>query len=434
MPRLTCNSFSFDLNEEGHILSMQLQGTAFEFPLGYSLYEVQNRFADASVARDESNAKNSKNVLLKLSAGGKTRALRMTAGKELVISAENGDWEQDTTASITLPLPVTSEFHIPEGHNLGRKIDADMPSGEQYSTRPGYSFLLVKCGDLWLRFQLREHSSYQLHALGGFTLARHPDVFLATWSWKPAGSDAHLAVFASLEAAIEDFRRFLERDLGVRRLTDRGELPAWIREVPLVCIIDMMRSHGVISHDYQDVTRMARDLRKAGCPKETLFYLPGWAGPYDAVYPTYAPHVELGGEEAFREMMDTMHACGFRVMIHTNPWGLDPCHPDIDRYLQYVIKDQDGKYAGFQTASYTKWGITAPAFRLLKFRTARVALPSAATPEAATFETVSVPDRCEPGDACCGRRARCPGQLVPDLRLPGTAGPLRHVDLPDSLR
>jgi len=384
MPRFACDAFSCDLNEDGHILAAQLEGKTFEFPLGYSLYEVQDRFADTSLDR----------ALLSLSTGGKTRTLRLTTGDQLHISAENGGWRQDETAAVSLPFPAAAEFHIPEGHNLGRKIDADMPGGEQYATRPGYNFILVKCGDLWLRFQITEHSAYQRHAPGGFTLARHPDVFLAAWSWKPAQSDAHLAVFPTMEAAVDDFRRYLEQDLGVRPLADRRELPDWVRQVPLVFIIDMMRSHGVISHDYGDVTRMARDLQKAGCPQETLFYLPGWAGPYDAVYPTYAPHDELGGDEPFREMMDTMHACGFRVMVHTNPWGLDPCHPDIDRCLQYVVKDRDGKYAGFQTASHTKWGQMAPKFRLLKFRTGRVPLPGG-SPQDGVFETVPVPDRSE---------------------------------------
>jgi hypothetical protein len=84
-------------------------------------------------------------------------------------------------------------------------------------------------------------------------------------------------------------------------------------------------------------------------------------------------------------------------MVHTNPWGVDPSHPDIDRLLQYVVKDRDGKYAGFQTASHTKWGQMAPRFRMLKFRTDQIAIdaPKGSAGKAFRFETGTVPDGCE---------------------------------------
>jgi hypothetical protein len=136
------------------------------------------------------------------------------------------------------------------------------------------------------------------------------------------------------------------------------------------------------------------------------------------MYPTYLPHAELGGTEGFRRMMEALHGNGFRVMIHTNPWGVDPSHPQLETYLPYLLRDKNGRYAGFQTDSCTKWGMMAPGRRPLKFRTGRVPVGTGPAIGSCAFETVHVPDKCEavlsigglaPGDyrirVTIGRRA-----------------------------
>jgi hypothetical protein len=102
-------------------------------------------------------------------------------------------------------------------------------------------------------------------------------------------------------------------------MRDRPNLPSWVHDVSLVITLDMLHSHWEIANSYEDAARIAGELGKIGCPRGTLFYLPGWNGAYDSTYPTYRPHPELGGDKGFRGMMDAMHANGFRIMIHTNP-------------------------------------------------------------------------------------------------------------------
>jgi len=126
-----------------------------------------------------------------------------------------------------------------------------------------------------------------------------------------------------------------------------------------------------------------------------LFYIPGYNGAYDSTYPTYGPHPDLGGEEKFREMVDALHENGFRVMIHTNAWGVDPCHPNIDEFLKYLVKDKNGDYAGWQTGTFTKWGIMAPQSRPLKFRTEKIRFKGPKGAKSFTFKTVYIPDSCE---------------------------------------
>jgi hypothetical protein len=152
----------------------------------------------------------------------------------------------------------------------------------------------------------------------------------------------------------------------------------------------MLRSYGELCHDYRDVIHLAEDLEKLGCPEETLFYLPGWNGPYDSTYPTYRPHPSLGGEEGFREMMGALHGKGFRVMIHTLGWGIDPYHPDIDRLIQYVRRDSEGRYQGYKIRE-AGW----PPNRRLRFQTHRIPLADGTKERKVSFETVFVPDLCE---------------------------------------
>jgi hypothetical protein len=124
---------------------------------------------------------------------------------------------------------------------------------------------------------------------------------------------------------------------------------SWVHKTKAIITADMVRPNWEITHDYDDLQNLAYDLKEAGCPADTIFYLPGWQGPYDALYPTYWPFPDLGGEEGFRRMVDAMHESGYRVMIHVNGWGIDPYHPDIDQLEKYILRYEDGGFIGWQT-------------------------------------------------------------------------------------
>jgi hypothetical protein len=51
------------------------------------------------------------------------------------------------------------------------------------------------------------------------------------------------------------------------------------------------------------------------------------------------------GESKFRELTDYLHNNGFRLMIHTTGWGIDPYHPDIDA-LQKLVVRKGGQFTG----------------------------------------------------------------------------------------
>ena len=114
----------------------------------------------------------------------------------------------------------------------------------------------------------------------------------------------------------------------------------------------------------------------------------------DSTHPTYRPHGDLGGEEGFRSMIEQVHADGFRIMIHTTGWGIDPYHPDIDRLEKLVVRRENGEFEGWQMGP---WG--NPPKNSLKFTTGRLPLRSSPEidPGSDSFlvETPFIPSGCE---------------------------------------
>jgi hypothetical protein len=217
-----------------------------------------------------------------------------------------------------------------------------------------------------------------------------------TFIWNP---DAAVTInaFSSLDAAVADYERWLETELHIKKMECDPYLPQWVHNVRLILTMDMMRPNGEISHDYSDIIELAGELKEIGCSRDTLIYIPGWNGAYDSGEPRYRPCSELGGKEKFAEMIDTLHRSNFRIMIHTNPYAIDPYHPNFDRLEKYAIRDDDGNYAGWQIGS-GKFTIgphrIAPPSRPLKVPSRKIDVEGPSAAKCLSFETY-VPDNCE---------------------------------------
>ena len=258
--------------------------------------------------------------------------------------------ENSECFGIALRFGIDSRFHISERYNVVRLLDSRMPRGECYSVKAGFSLTVIASEGVAVAFWSDEQTEWQRMHRTERSVERHSESFTFSIT-VPRDHRILVSVHDSLEAAVEAYASWISDDLGFLPRSRREGSPGWVDSVRLFFTVDMLRSNGEISHDYDDLMRLAEELAAIGCPKDTVFYLPGWSGPYDAAYPTYRPREELGGESRFASMMETVHGHGFRVMVHTNPWGLDPYHPDIDSLLKYALKDSEGRYAGFQTHS-----------------------------------------------------------------------------------
>jgi len=317
--RIDGDRFSIYLDRNGNIQNIAFLGEVYEPSLKYTLYEIDEETAHVSDVRIK------RDVSLKLVTKRAVGYLIFSKGKEVRIHFESGRRDPAKSVGIVIPFPIETEFHLPEDYNLGRKISRRMPIGEQYSTVLGYNFFLADLQGMCIRFLTRQKNLFQRRRSAWVHISRHPEMFIVTFAWN-AAEDAFISFFSSIEEAIRDFESWLQKELGVKKLRERPDIPEWVHNVRLVLVIDMMRSNWEISHDYEDLINLAEDLKSIGCPKDTSFYIPGWNGAYDSSYPTYQPHPELGGEEKFRKMIKTIHRNGFRVMIHTNAWGVDPYH------------------------------------------------------------------------------------------------------------
>jgi hypothetical protein len=122
-----------------------------------------------------------------------------------------------------------------------------------------------------------------------------------------------------------------------------------------------------------------------------LFYVPGWQGAYDGVHPAYRPDPELGGGAKFKELMDYLHQSGFRLMIHTTGWGIDPYFTDIDEVEKLARRDKNGNMMGWQTP----FPEVHPPRVSLKFRTPRTPLQPPQGSGGFSFKTDAAPDVCE---------------------------------------
>lgn len=384
-----------EIDASGCIRRIEAGGHEYSPALGYTLFEVDGEIARVEHVRGES---------LRLAAGGASCLLSVEEKEYITFHVEpevgkagkpnrearggpNAE-KPPETAGVVLPFGLDAEFHLPEHRCTGRIIDRDMPLGESYSGGAVYNFLLVKLEDAWLRFMIDRPEMRKLR----FEISRHPKAFLLTVTW-PLESDLCVEFFPGrkegLGAALESFKGYLRERFGVVPLKERKGVPEWIRDVPLVFTVDMLRSNGEICHDYDDVAGLAEELGKAGCPAGTLFYLPGWNADYDAGYPTYRPHDDLGGEERFRRMVEALHGRGYRLMVHTNPGGVDPSHPEFHRFEPLLRRKPDGSLSGWQLGPGEM-----PPSKILKFRTGRIPLETRKDGGGWIAETVEIPDHC----------------------------------------
>ena len=372
--------FSTAFDERGNLQEIRLGDQAVVLPVAYTQYELDGELCEVRQLQEGAS------LSFRLVAGESSGTLSIASGKEVALHLEPDQEDGAKEASLTVFVPVHAMIHLAEHRNIGRRIDREMPVGETYRCKLTYNFLLIDAAGTWIRFR----ASGVGYSRAEVEIARHPEMFALTFKW-PVDVDAYLAAFASMQEALADSKQLIERTFGIRKLRDESRrLPEWLHNVKLVITADMMRSNWEITHDYGDVLKLARELKAIGCAQDTLFYIPGWQGAYDSTHPTYWPHPELGGEATFRAMVDGLHEGGFRVMIHSTGWGIDPYHPDIDGLDKLVMRDEDGDYRGWQVQR--KWH---PAKRSLRFRTERIPVVAKKGAKDFTFETVTIPDRCE---------------------------------------
>jgi len=146
-----------------------------------------------------------------------------------------------------------------------------------------------------------------------------------------------MGAFGSLESAITGY---LER-------YPLPETPCRTHGIKRVITLDMWLPDGKVAHDYKDTIRLVDDLSRRELADGTLLYLPGWHAPFDTRYPAYAPSDELGGDDVFRQMLESADQTGVTVMLHLNYWGYDVSSGLLNNYAHFQVRDENDEPQGW---------------------------------------------------------------------------------------
>lgn len=113
---------------------------------------------------------------------------------------------------------------------------------------------------------------------------------------------------------------------------ERSEHPAWTDSIACYVI-----------HRASDVTVTLDSLARWLPPRQVLIYVPDWrTDGFDINYPEYTP-----AEHSFR-FVERAKELGFRVMLHTNPFGIAPYHASFDDFADaHFINPFNGNLIGW---------------------------------------------------------------------------------------
>lgn len=124
----------------------------------------------------------------------------------------------------------------------------------------------------------------------------------------------HCTSQTEINADFESHLGFIEDAFALRPWDERGDVPAWMRDIRLVLNLHGQHWTGFVFNTFD---RMAETLRVVADDipgDQVLAYVPGWEGRYYYEYPFYQPGDDLGGEAGFRRLLATARELGIRVM------------------------------------------------------------------------------------------------------------------------
>lgn len=260
-------------------------------------------------------------------------------GDRIIVKFKTGA----NNATFGLGFPHSTKFHVPYAANLARIVDENRLRQEPFEASEHgfeYQLILAELGQDFVSISGRSDYRKPIFA-GGYQRAafyrlRHRGEDIAfEWTWRP-GFPLILGWHDNMENAAVEYRMWMEKFFNIQPIMDTPG--KWVDDLKLFITFDMWRSNGDIAHTYQHGIDLAKELHEAGAHGGIVFYIPGWCGMYDASYPDYTPKAELGGDAKFREMIDTFHKYGYRVMIHVLPWGADPFSPDLNKIKHLATK------------------------------------------------------------------------------------------------
>jgi hypothetical protein len=119
---------------------------------------------------------------------------------------------------------------------------------------------------------------------------------------------------ATRDAAEQLHVKHVERAYGLKPYESRTDVPAWMRDIALATTLHGMHYTGYMFNDYQKMLETLRWMRTQIPGERVLVFISAWDGRYYWEYPEYRVSDRMGGEKAFRQLVDEGRKMGFRIM------------------------------------------------------------------------------------------------------------------------
>lgn len=142
---------------------------------------------------------------------------------------------------------------------------------------------------------------------------------------------------------------WLEATFALSALEQQNSDPAWAREINFVLELwGASRNSETPMHTFEQMTARLEAWKAFHAPNRTLVYLPGFAeNGIDSHAPDYNPSQQCGGAEKFRQLVDTAHKWGYRVMVHTNVLAMTFGHLLYPKFKKHQVRDCFGRDQGW---------------------------------------------------------------------------------------
>ncbi len=225
----------------------------------------------------------------------------------------------------------------------------EMPVGDEVpvatiSTKLQSSFIDV--GKSYLMFGTRSTKLY----FSDSKFIKTKEGLSLSWNWEPKAPfptqyvtpELYFDVFDSIDEAVQDYERWMEKTFSIKRKENNPFIPDWLHQTRLIFVMDLWSYLGDITHNYQNVIDLMKEMREMEVPPHAIIHLSGWHWKYDGHFPEYWPADELGGARKFKEMVGIAHTCQYHLLPHFNCQGFDPELPSFQEFSQYQQRDPYG--------------------------------------------------------------------------------------------
>ncbi|MCC5833178.1 MAG: hypothetical protein JJU20_00450 [Opitutales bacterium] len=126
-------------------------------------------------------------------------------------------------------------------------------------------------------------------------------------------------------------------------------------------ICDVSTPRGQIVNGFKDIADFVAMADARGFGRDSIFYLPGWDGPYDGTYPDYDAWSTAGGKDELLRLRDVIHDIGGRLVLHLNHAAVSADRlPDYPELKNARIKDDKGSWRMWPGATWS--GATQPLY------------------------------------------------------------------------